>query len=329
MSAFAMLLLMLLAACTTQTTPTPVPVDAVTLQLNWVNDFSSAGFFAAEKNGHFADQHMQVTLREGGFDANGYIDGTEQVSRGAADFGVASADSILHARAQGKPIVGIAVLAQDSPLAILSLPATNIRTPQDLIGKKVLVSEGGATQLYTTLLTSQNIAIVQAPPIPRTDSGIDRLVRGEIDALVAWNVNEAIALAELGYPPSVMRFSDYGINSYELVLITTERLITENPDLVTRFLKAALQGWNDVILSPAQAIGYVKDYAPGVDRDGQLQRLSVFVELVKPAQTKLGAMLPERWAFTQTMLQTQGVLTQPLDLSRAYTTRFLDNLPER
>lgn len=323
------ILLLVLAACTTQTTPTPVPMDAVTLQLNWVNDFSSAGFFAAEKNGHFADQHMQVTLREGGFDANGYIDGTEQVSSGTADFGVASADSILHARAQGKPIVGIAVLAQNSPLAILSLPATNIRTPQDLIGKKVLVSEGGATQLYTTLLASQTIAINQAPPLPRTDSGIDRLVRGEIDALVAWNVNEAIALAELGYPPSVMRFSDYGINSYELVLITTERLATENPDLVTRFLRAALQGWNDVILSPAQAIGYVKEYAPGVDRDGQLQRLSVFVELVKPAQTKVGDMLPERWVFTQTMLQTQGVLTQSIDLSRAYTTRFLDQLPDR
>ena len=326
---FTTILLILLAACSTQTEPTPVPMDAVTLQLNWVNDFSSAGFFAAEKNGRFADQRLQVTLREGGFDANGYIDGTEQVSSGAADFGVASADSILHARAQGKPIVGIAVLAQDSPLAILSLPVTNIRTPRDLIGKRVLVSEGGATQLYTTLLASQSIDIAQAPPIPRTDSGINQLIAGEIDALVAWNVNEAIELSELGYPPSVMRFSDYGINSYELVVITSERLVTENPDRVTRFLKAVLQGWKDVILSPAQAIGYVKDYAPDVERDGQLQRLSVFVELLQPAQTKLGDMLPERWAFTQTMLQTQGVLTTPIDLNRAYTTTFLEQLPDR
>jgi len=126
-----------------------------------------------------------------------------------------------------------------------------------------------------------------------------------------------------------MRFSDYGINSYELVVITSERLVTENPDRVTRFLKAVLQGWKDVILSPAQAIGYVKDYAPDVERDGQLQRLSVFVELLQPAQTKLGDMLPERWAFTQTMLQTQGVLTTPIDLNRAYTTTFLEQLPDR
>ena len=325
-----LLMLVFLTACSTaQPSPTPAPMDTVTIQLNWVNDYSSAGFFAAEENGRFADQRVQVTLREGGFDANGYIDGTEQVSSGAADFGVASADSIIQARAQGKPIVGIAVLAQDSPLAILSLPQTAIRDPHDLVGKKVLVAEGGATQLYTTLLASQQIALTQAPPIPRTDSGIDQLIAGKIDALVAWNVNEAIELSELGYPPSVMLFSDYGINSYELVLITTERMVTENPDLVTRVLKATLQGWKDVILSPAQAIGYVKDYAPTVDRDGQMRRLSAFVELLQPTNTKLGDMLPDRWAFTHQMLQTQGALTQPIELGRAYSTMFLDVLPDR
>lgn len=323
-------ILVIIAACSGgQVAPTVVPRDAVTLQLNWVNDFSSSGFFAAEKNGHFADQHIQATLREGGFDANGYIDGTVQVSSGAADFGVASADSIIQARAQGKPIVGIAALTQDSPLSILSLPATNIRTPRDLIGKRVLVAEGGATQLYTALLASQQIDLAQAPPIPRTDSGLDQLIAGKIDALVAWNVNEAIALSEQGYPPSVMRLSDYGINSYELVIITSERLMTENPDLVTRFLKAVFQGWNDVIRAPAQAVGYVKEYAPDTDRDGQMQRLEVFVELLRPGTAKLGDMTADRWAFTHQMLQNQGVLSAPIDLGRAYSTIFIDVIKDR
>ncbi|KPL80633.1 ABC transporter substrate-binding protein [Herpetosiphon geysericola] len=324
------LLLVVVAGCGgLHATPTTVPLDTVTMQLNWVNDFSSAGFFAAEKNGHFADQQIQATLREGGFDANGYIDGTERVSSGDADFGVASADRILQARAEGKPVVGIAALTQNSPLAVLSLPNTNIRTPQDLIGKRVLVSEGGATQLYTALLASQQIDLAQAPPIARTDAGIDQLIAGEIDALVAWNVNEAIALSELGYPPSIMRFSDYGINSYELVVITTEQMVTEKPELVSRFLKAIMQGWQDVIRTPSQAVDYVKDYAPTVDRHGQMQRLSVFIELVQPGSTPLGTMTAERWAFTQQLLQTQGILKTPIDLDRAYSTRFLDGLSDR
>ncbi len=280
LSSLNLLVLVLLAACSSgQATPTPAPKDSVKLQLNWVYDYSSAGFFAAEKNSRFAEQNLNVELIAGGFDANGYIDGTEKVSSGAADFGVASADSVIQARANGKPVVGIAVLTQNSPLAILSLPAANIRTPKDLVGKKVLVSEGGATQLYNTLLTAQGIDLETAKPLPRFDSGIEQLIKGEIDALVAWNINEAIELSERGYPPSIMLLSDYGINSYELVLITTEKLATENPDLVTRFLKATFKGWNDVIANPNQAVDYVVSYDAKLNRDAQLRRLNELVEI--------------------------------------------------
>lgn len=330
LSYFNVVLLLLLAACSTgQATPTPAPKDSVKLQLNWVYDYSSAGFFAAEKNGRFSEQNLNVELIAGGFNDQGYIDGTEQVSSGAADFGVASADSVIQARANGKSVVGIGVLTQNSPLAILSLPAANIRTPKDLVGKKVLVSEGGATQLYNTLLTAQGIDLASAKPLPRFDSGIDQLIKGEIDALVAWNINEAIELSERGSPPSIMLFSDYGINSYELVLITTEKLATENPDLVTRFLKATFKGWNDVIANPNQAVDYVVSYDSKLNRDAQLRRLNELTKLVKPANTKVGDMRPDLWSFTHQMLQTQGALDGPIELGRAYSTLFLDVIPDR
>jgi len=330
LSYLSVLMLVLLAACSTsQATPTPAPKDSVKLQLNWVFDYSSSGFFAAEKNGRFGEQNLNVELIAGGFDANGYIDGTEKVSSGAADFGVASADSVIQARANGKPVVGIAVLTQNSPLAILSLPGANIRTPQDLVGKKVLASEGGATQLYNTLLSAQGIDLESAKPLPRFDSGIDQLIDGEIDALVAWNINEAIELSERGYPPSIMLMSDYGINSYELVLITTEKMATENPDLVTRFLKATFKGWNDVIANPSQAVDYVVTYDVKLNRDAQLRRLTEMLKLIKPANTKIGDMRPDLWSFTHQMLQTQGALKEPIELGRAYSTLFLDVIPDR
>src|SRR5258706_1766347 len=131
-----------------------VPKTPVSIHLAWTHEYSSASFYAAEKNGHFAAQNLDVRLDVGGFSSKGYIDPIAQVVNGTVDFGVTGATAIIQARAQGQPVVGIATILQRSPLAILSLANSGIRRPQDLIGRRVAVADGGASQLYSLLLKS-------------------------------------------------------------------------------------------------------------------------------------------------------------------------------
>ncbi|MBA3468332.1 MAG: ABC transporter substrate-binding protein [Herpetosiphonaceae bacterium] len=318
-----------LAACGASA-PTAVPTtppDAVTLQLHWVHDYSSVGFYAAEKNGAFASQNLTVTIAGGGFSEQGtYIDATTQVANGNADFGIASADSIIQARAQGKPVVGIAAIFQRSPLAIISLEGSGINRPQDLPGHTIAVADGGATQLYNTLLSLHTIDPVSAPPTPRTNAGITPLINGNVDAMVAWAINEGVELREAGKTPNIMLMSDFGIDSYELVLLTSEKMIAEHPDVVKRFLQATLQGWNDVLKNPDPAVALVQDYNATLDLAGQQRRLQATLPLLTVPGTPFGAMQPEFWTFTHQMLLDQKALTQPIALERAYTLTFLNDL---
>lgn len=84
-----------------------------------------------------------MRLYEGGFSDKGYIDPIEQVVNGTVDFGMSDASSILVAPAAGKPVVAVGTVLQRSPLAVISLDKTGIVCPQDLVGRRVAVADGG------------------------------------------------------------------------------------------------------------------------------------------------------------------------------------------
>ena len=71
-----LVVVLLLGACaSTAATPTPLPAKtSTTIQLNWTYDFGFAGFYAADKNGRFAAQNLDVKLVEGGFKDGKFVD---------------------------------------------------------------------------------------------------------------------------------------------------------------------------------------------------------------------------------------------------------------
>ncbi|MFL5800364.1 MAG: ABC transporter substrate-binding protein [Roseiflexaceae bacterium] len=303
-----------------------VPKTPVSIQLAWTHEYSSASFYAAEKNGHFAAQNLDVRLEAGGFGPQGYIVPIAQVISGTVDFGVTGAPDLILARAEGKPVVAVATILQRSPLAIFSLTKSGIHRPQDLVGHSVAVADGSATQLYNTLLKSQHIDPATVKTVPRTSYGIDLLAKGEVDAMVAWVINEGVQLNEAGLKTNVMLMSDYGVDSYEMVLFTTEKMIAEHPDTVKRFVKASIQGMQDVINNPDQAANMVLTYDSKLNLDGQRRRMQATLPLLSPPGVRLGVMQPDIWKLTHQMLLDQKVLTQPIDLDRVYTMKFLDEV---
>lgn len=318
------LALALLAGCGgAPAAPTVAPAE-VSLQMSWTHEYSSALFYAAEKNGHFAAQGLRVSLVEGGFGAQGYIQPIDEVVAGTATFGLASAASLIEARAQGKPVVAVASVLQRSPLAIISLSEQAVVRPVDLIGRTVSVADGGARQMYQMMLASQGIDESQVTALPRTSFGIDPLLSGEIDSLVAWVINEGVQVREAGREPTFILASDYGVDTYDFVIFTTEQMLSQHPDQVEGFLRAVIQGAADVIADPEQGAAYAVAYNPKLDQAGQEQRLLATIPLMNPSGTRLGEMRADIWEFTQQMLIDGGTIAAPIDLSKVYTLTLLD-----
>lgn len=314
---------LLLAACATQAS-VPPPKTAVSVQLSWTHEYSSAGFYAAQKNGHYAADGLEVRIDAGGFGPNGYIEPMDEVLDGSVDFGIGSASSLIEARSQGKPLVGIASIFQRNPTAILSLPDSGIKRPQDLVGRSVMVADGGAVQLLDSLFEAQGIDKASVTIIERTTYGIEPLLNKEVDALVGWIINEGVLMREANIEPNVILISDYGIDTYPMVLFATEQLLSQKPDVVQRFVDATIKGIQDVVANPDQSAGLALEYDKTLVLEGQQRRLQAALPLISPAGRTIGTMEPAIWEMTEQMLIDNEVIATPVDLSKTYTMQFLE-----
>lgn len=323
----ALLALVILSGCGGTPTPPPTPEAVSTsLQLSWVFDYSSAGFYAAELNGHFAKEGLDVTLSEGGFVGGKYVEPIDEVIAGDHDFGMASDSALLQARAQGKPVVALATVLQRSPAAIISLPDSNITRPQDLIGKTVAVSDGGARQTYDALLKSQGIDPAQINTVSRTEFGIEPLLNGDVDALYGWIINEGVLVREAGQEPNIILISDYGIDSYDFLVFATEKTVKERPELVEHLMRAMLAGLQDVVDNPEQAAEYILRYNSELKKDEQLARLQAMIPLIHPARSQIGMMQQANWNSVAQILIDNGTLDSSANVSEIYTLDFLNKI---
>jgi NitT/TauT family transport system substrate-binding protein len=320
---FFALVSLALAACGQASPERPQTTTPVRLQLAWTHEYSSAPFYAAVKNGHYASEGLDVELLAGGFGENGYIEPTTQVLDGSVDFGIVASGSLIQARANGQPLVGIASVFQRNPTAILSRSESAIQRPEDLIGRRVMVADGGAIQLLDAFIKAQGLDRNAIEILPRTSYGIEPLLNNEVDALVGWVINEGVLLREAGIEPNMMLFSDYGIDSYPMVIFATEKTLAERPELVQHFVRATLQGMEDMIADPDTAAGLALSYDTTLDLDGQRRRLHASLPLFQPAGTRLGMMQPEIWQMTEQFMLDDKSLGAAVDLSKVYTLTFL------
>ena len=300
------------------------PADEVTIQMSWTYDYSASGLYAAEMNGHFAEQNLKVTFHEGGFGSGGYIEPINEVVGGSADFGMSSASTLIKARAEGKPVVGVLSALQRSPFVLISLEKSGITQPSDLVGKTVSVSAGGAMATYLSLLQQQGIDPSTVNTVERTDFGIDPLLKGEVDVLGGWIINEGVMVEEAGETPSYILPSDYGIESYDFIVFTTEDMVKNHPDTVQRVVNALVAGLNDVVADSAQAVEFTLTYNPELDRAQQQRRLDAMLALIRPSGAQVGMMNESVWQSTYDVMVEQGSLNETVDLSTVYTTEFLN-----
>lgn len=314
-----------LFSCTTQATPAPqAAATPVKFQASWVYSVEQAGMFMAKENNHYADAGLDVEILSGGFDADGnFIDPVEEALSGRSDFSIVDGGALLKAREEGKPLVAVASIYQRLPLAFTSLKEKNIVRPQDLVGKNVQIASNSEV-IYQALLASQGIDPAQINMVERTDFTTQPLLTGEADVTDDWVTSAVTELAMAGEETNLILPSDYGIDMYPDVIVTTEDIIATQPDMVKSFVQATIKGMEDVVANPDGAAKvtfekYAKDRGLEVEQEA-IQRS---LPLLNPTDSSPGQMKPEVWEKTHEILLEQGILSNPVDVEAAYTLEFL------
>jgi len=106
----------------------------VTFQLGWIISNGQIGEIAARSLGYFEAEGINLKVAPGGPN----VDGVAVVAAGSAQAGnLSSSPSLMLARAGGLPVKCFAVGYQEHPFTYFSLPKKPIRSPQDMVGKRI------------------------------------------------------------------------------------------------------------------------------------------------------------------------------------------------
>lgn len=317
------LLVFMIVSCTPPEIKTPP--DEVTVQLKWVHQAQFAGLYMAQEKGYYAEENITVTFLEGGQD----IDIAENIITGKADFGMLSPDEILIKRSQGYSLNAIAAIYRRSAVVFLSKADSGIVRPQDFLGKTVAASDtGGSAEFQIQLIAMMKklqLDISQVNVVTY-DPDYTAFIKGEVDVTPAYSTGGLIRLREQGLKLNLIWPSDYGIHFYSDSLATTDKMISENPELVIRFLRATLKGWRDAIGDYTQAVDITLEYAQVPDSRLQTAMMEAMLPLVHTGEDNIGWMKPEIWHGMYDTLLDQGLLADPFDVNQAYTLRFLEEI---
>jgi ABC-type nitrate/sulfonate/bicarbonate transport system substrate-binding protein/signal transduction histidine kinase/PAS domain-containing protein len=229
--------------------------EKVSLQLQWKHQFEFAGYYVAKELGFYSDEGFDVELRE----LEPSIIVYNEVANEKATFAVGRS-SILIDISKGNELVLLAPIFQSSPSVLLSLKSANINSPKDLLGKRIMISQGIEYDVeFVAAFRDQGIDLINDTIIMEHSADINDLVKGKTDAIHAYLSNEPYTLKEKNIEYNIINPKNYGFDFYGDILFTSKKLLLENPEKVKRFRNASLKGWEWAFANIEQTVDIIYD----------------------------------------------------------------------
>ncbi|MEA3457082.1 MAG: ABC transporter substrate-binding protein, partial [Candidatus Thermoplasmatota archaeon] len=236
------------------------------------------------------------------------------------------ADGLIIARSKGLPLKAFAVIYKINPVCAYSIKESGITNPQDFIGKNIGLQRGTNTEtLYYAMMEKLDINRSQ---INELTIGYDatELLNGITDVSTGYLINEPHQVIEAGYEVNTILTADYGVNMYADVLFATEDTINNNPELVEKFLRATLDGWQYAINHRDEAVNITLKYATDRTNSHETYMLENSIPLINAGDSPIGWMEESKWEQVQDVLLEQNITDAEINIEDVYTMDFLEKI---
>jgi putative hydroxymethylpyrimidine transport system substrate-binding protein len=273
----------------------PGASQEATLVLDFTPNAVHAGLYAAEADGYFSDQGIDLKIQQPGATS----DAPKLLAAGKADFAVMDINDLAIARNKGADLVAITPLV-DVPLAsVIAGDRGEIKRPRDLEGKTVGVTGVPSDDAVLDAILRSDGA--DPDSVKRVTIGFDAvasLAAGKVDAATAfWNA-EGVALQEKGIPIREFRLADEAKVRYpELVVVTATETARKNPKLTDDLIRAIRKGSSSAAADPAAAVEAISEAVPGTDTELQQTELKELVAARAFQTSRFNINQIESWAF--------------------------------
>lgn len=310
-------LLLSIAACApaAQTSNlTPIKV-----QLGTTHQAVYGGFYAADQKGYYTREGLAVSFMLG--DAN--ADLSAPILDNTAQFGVMGATALVTERAASKPVRAVATIFRRDPVVFFSLADSGIVRLQDFVGKKVFASPRVLPRLKAMLVTAK-MSLDQMTIVSTGD--FTALYTGDVDVASGGITSSVLAARKAGHEVNLIYPDDYGVHFYSTTVFTSDDYIASHSDIVTKFLRATLDGWSYALEDP-QAVGaMVALYNPKADTTLESASMVASIPYLNTGEDHIGWMKGDVWMGMLNTMRADGEITTSMDIKDVYTMQFLQNI---
>ena len=308
--------------CTNNTNPNKA--ISLNLQLKWIYNAGFAGDFVAQEKGFWQAENLNIKIQSGGVG----IDPIKSVLQNNSQFGVATADQVLLAIQEGAAIIAIAVIYKENPLAWI-VQDSLIKSAKDFKGKNVGLSFIDDEPIFNAMLKKVNLNSEHDINIEPIKFDISPFLRGEIDAYPVFINTQGVEiknqLAKKGVKAFFIKPSDYGIISYSNLYFTRIDFLKNNPDVVRRFIRGIIRGWEFSRDSIAATCEIIAKFDRETDYETIKSCLMETNKLVTPKNnsTPIGYMEKSAWESSKKMLVNSGELKNEFLIDSIFDNKFV------
>jgi NitT/TauT family transport system substrate-binding protein len=256
------------------------------------------------------------------------VNHAQLLAAGVLDFNIASNSFLpLNFANQNIPMVAVAAMFQKDPSVLIAHPGQGNDNFPALKGKPIMISSD--TRVGSWLFLKQKFGYTDDQIRPYNFS-VAPFLADPTAIQQGYLTSEPFTIEGTGVKPVVLLLADAGYQSYGSLIQTSQKLASEKPQLVQRFVNASIEGWYSYLNGdPTPANTLIKKDNPDMTDAliaygmAKLKQYGI-VDSGDAKVNGIGAMNGVRWyEFFKTMAKA-GLYPKTVDFNKAFTLKFVN-----
>ena len=303
-----------------------VAEDDVNVRFSWKLKGEYAPFYHALNTGAFEASKLNVRLGEGA----GSQAALGALVQGQEDVVVMPAIFAMTAIQRGMPVKLIALYHRRAPIVMISSPENPIEAPADIEGKKLATAVGETGTAYLGTFCAINNVDCDSVSLIQMDRGarVPSFLQGQVDAVTVYASNDLPLLeARTGVNYAQLDMAEHGLAVPGMAVVSSDDIIAEKPDVLTRFLHAVGESIAVAKGDPeTAAASLIESWDGAPDLAIVIAQVQATVDAMHETEGK-----PEGWVSaddvqaTLDMLADAGDIESPKPAEAFFTNSLLSN----
>jgi ABC-type nitrate/sulfonate/bicarbonate transport system substrate-binding protein len=327
---FKLTALLLAIACLLGSCDSPTPIESTVQPISMTfmagyrpqANLPFVGVYVAQEKGFFRNEELAVTIEH----SPGSGQHLQLTTTGEVQVTTQDAAVLLRRRSDpGLPLVSFALLGQRGQQAFAALTSSQLQSPKDWEGHLVGFKGTPPPDLFALL----EAAGANPDLVELVNVGFDPrvLTEGQVDVYPVFKSNEPFLIQSWGYELSLWDAADYGIPTLGLTYATSDETLQNQPEMLAKFLRAALAGIEYAAAHPDEAVEIVLTYT-GPETNREHMRFMLDAELLDyygdvTDRYGVGWQTLNQWQNLADLLIAADVM-DPVDVSSVFTNKILE-----